>query len=142
MLEARRLTKYYSAISAIRDVSFTLAPGAILGLLGPNGSGKSTTVSILTGLLDPSGGRVYFDGVDIREHRLDYQARIGYVPEEAHLYTHLTGPEYLALIGRLRLLPEATLRRKIAAFLDAFGLTDDQHAPMSAYSKGMRQKIL
>jgi ABC-2 type transport system ATP-binding protein len=142
MLEARRLTKYYSAIAAIRDVSFTLAPGTILGLLGPNGSGKSTTVSILTGLLEPSGGRICFDGIDVGEHLLDYKARLGYVPEEAHLYSYLTGPEYLALIGRLRAMPEARLQRKIAAFLDVFGLTDNQHAPMSAYSKGMRQKIL
>jgi len=142
MLEARRLTKYYSAIAAIRDVSFTLAPGTILGLLGPNGSGKSTTVSILTGLLEPSGGRICFDGIDVAEHLLDYKARLGYVPEEAHLYSYLTGPEYLALIGRLRAMPEARLQRKIAAFLDVFGLTDNQHAPMSAYSKGMRQKIL
>ncbi|HSL22575.1 MAG TPA: ABC transporter ATP-binding protein [Vicinamibacterales bacterium] len=142
MLDARRLTKYYSAVPAIRDVSFTLTPGTILGLLGPNGSGKSTTVSILTGLLEPSGGRVLFNGIDIRERPLEYRARIGYVPEEAHLYNYLTGPEHLALIGRLRSLPEAALQRKIAAFLDIFGLTDDQHAPMSAYSKGMRQKIL
>ena len=142
MLEARKLTKYYSAIPAIRDVSFTVAAGAILGLLGPNGSGKSTTVSILTGLLEASGGRVCFEGVDIRDRLLDYKARIGYVPEEAHLYTYLTGPEYLSLVGRLRSLPEPALGRKIAAFLDIFGLTDDRHAPMSAYSKGMRQKIL
>jgi ABC-2 type transport system ATP-binding protein len=142
MLDARNLTKYYSAIPAIRDVSFTVARGAVLGLLGPNGSGKSTTVSIITGLLGPSGGRVYFDGIDVRERPLEYKARIGYVPEEAHVYSYLTGPEYLALIGRLRSLPEAALQRKIAAFFDIFGLTDDQHAPISAYSKGMRQKIL
>jgi len=142
MLEARRLTKYYSAIPAIRDVSFTLAPGTILGLLGPNGSGKSTTVSILTGLLEPSGGRICFDGLDVGDRLLEYKGRLGYVPEEAHLYSYLTGPEYLALIGRLRSISEARLQRKIAAFLEIFGLTDDQHAPMSAYSKGMRQKIL
>lgn len=142
VLEARNLTKYYAAIPAVRDLSFTLAPGGILGLLGPNGSGKSTTVSILTGLLEPSGGRVYFEGVDIRDRLIAYKARIGYVPEEAHLYTYLTGPEYLSLIGRLRSLPEAPLQRKIAAFLEVFGLTDDRYAPMSAYSKGMRQKIL
>jgi ABC-2 type transport system ATP-binding protein len=142
MLEARNLTKYYSAIAAVRDVSFTLTDGAILGLLGPNGSGKSTTVSILTGLLEPSGGRVYFNGMDAQEHSLRYKAHIGYVPEEAHVYSYLTGPEYLFLIGRLRELPETRLRHKITAFLEVFGLTEDQHAPMSAYSKGMRQKIL
>jgi ABC-2 type transport system ATP-binding protein len=142
MLEARHLTKYYSAIPAIRDVTFTLAPGTILGLLGPNGSGKSTTVSILTGLLEPSGGRVCYDGVDVSTRLIDYKARLGYVPEEAHLYTYLTGPEYLAMIGRLRSMPEERLQRKIEAFLEVFGLSDDRHASMSAYSKGMRQKIL
>ena len=142
MLEARGLTKYYSAIPAVRDVSFTLEPGGILGLLGPNGSGKSTTVSIITGLLEPSGGYVFFEGRDIREFPLEYKARIGYVPEEAHLYTYLTGPEYLMLLGELRGIPRATLTRKIDAFLEIFGLADDRHAQMSAYSKGMRQKIL
>jgi ABC-2 type transport system ATP-binding protein len=142
VLEATNLTKYYAALPAIRHVGFALRPGTVLGLLGPNGSGKSTTVSILTGLLEPSGGRVSVDGVDIRDDLQRYKSQLGYVPEEAHLYTYLTGPEYLQLIGRLRSLPEAAIRRKIAAFMDVFGLTDDQHAPMSAYSKGMRQKIL
>ena len=142
MLEARHLTKYYSAIPAIRDVSFTIAPGTILGLLGPNGSGKSTTVSILTGLLEPSGGRVCFDGIDISTRPIEHKARIGYVPEEAHLYAYLTGPEYLSMIGRLRSMPEYRLRQKIESFLDIFGLSDDRYAPMSAFSKGMRQKVL
>jgi ABC-2 type transport system ATP-binding protein len=142
MLEARRLTKYYSAIPAIRDLSFTLRPGGVLGLLGPNGSGKSTTVSILTGLLEPSAGNVLLDGEDVREQLLEYKARIGYVPEEAVLYSYLTGPEYLSLIGGLRGLPPIRVQQKIDGFLQLFGLTDDAHAPMSAYSKGMRQKIL
>jgi ABC-2 type transport system ATP-binding protein len=142
MLEARGLTKYYSAIAAVRDVSFTLRPGGILGLLGPNGSGKSTTVSIVTGLLEPSGGHVYFEGSDIRDFPLEYKTRIGYVPEEAYLYTYLTGPEYLMLIGELRGIDRATLARKIDAFLEIFNLQEDRHSQLSAYSKGMRQKIL
>jgi ABC-2 type transport system ATP-binding protein len=142
MLQARFLTKYYSALPAIRDVSFTLSPGGILGLLGPNGSGKSTTVSILAGLLEPSGGAVLYDGAAIRDDLLGYKARIGYVPEEAVLYTYLTGPEYLELVGGLRGIPQRRLAGKIDGFLRLFGLADDVHAPMSAYSKGMRQKIL
>jgi ABC-2 type transport system ATP-binding protein len=142
VLEVRHLTKYYAALPAIRDVSFTIAPGTILGLLGPNGSGKSTTVSILTGLLEPSGGQVLFEGADVRHRMVDYKARIGYVPEEAHLYTYLTGPEYLTLMGRLRCLSERAIARKIDVFLEAFGLTGNRHAQLSAYSKGMRQKIL
>ena len=141
-LEADGLTKYYSAIPAVRGVSFSLRPGGVLGLLGPNGSGKSTTVSILAGLLEPSGGTVRLDGQDVREDLLGYKAQIGYVPEEAVLYTYLTGPEYLTLIGSLRAVPPATLRARIDGFMALFGLTDDIHAPLSAYSKGMRQKIL
>jgi ABC-2 type transport system ATP-binding protein len=141
-LEADGLTKYYSAIPAVRGVSFSLRPGGVLGLLGPNGSGKSTTVSILAGLLEPSGGTVRLDGQDVREDLLAYKAQIGYVPEEAVLYTYLTGPEYLTLIGSLRGVPPATLRARIDGFMTLFALTDDIHAPLSAYSKGMRQKIL
>jgi ABC-2 type transport system ATP-binding protein len=142
MLEGRGLTKYYSAIPAVRDLSFQLRPGGVLGLLGPNGSGKSTTVSILAGLLEPSGGSVRHNGRDIRDDPIAYKSRIGYVPEEAVLYTYLTGPEYLSLVGNLRGLPPRRLRDRIDGFLNLFGLQDDGHAPMSAYSKGMRQKIL
>jgi ABC-2 type transport system ATP-binding protein len=142
MLEARLLTKYYSAIQAVRGVSFSLEPGGVLGLLGPNGSGKSTTVSILAGLLEPSGGTVHLDGRDVRDDILDYKARVGYVPEEAVLYTYLTGPEYLSLVGQLRGLSQATIDARTEGFLTLFNLTDDAHAPLSAYSKGMRQKIL
>src|SRR5215212_5135275 len=141
MLEARGVTKFYSAIPAVRNVNFTVRPGGVLGLLGPNGSGKSTTVSIVTGLLEPSGGQVFFNGEDIRDGLLEYKARIGYVPEEAHLYTYLTGPEYLSLVGGLRGIDGRRLQDKIDGFLTLFGLKDDMNAPMSAYSKGMRQKI-
>jgi ABC-2 type transport system ATP-binding protein len=142
MLEARGLTKYYSAIPAVRGVSFALKRGGVLGLLGPNGSGKSTTVSILAGLLEPSGGTVHLDGVNVREDLLGYKSRIGYVPEEAVLYTYLTGPEYLSLVGHLRGLNTSRIDARIDAFISLFNLRDDVHSPLSAFSKGMRQKIL
>ena len=85
MLEGRGLTKYYSAIPAIRDVNFSIGPGGVLGLLGPNGSGKSTTVSIVTGLLEPSGGTVLYGGRDVRDDLLAYKACIGYVPDEGEV---------------------------------------------------------
>jgi ABC-2 type transport system ATP-binding protein len=142
MLEARGLTKYYSAIPAVRNLSFQLNPGGVVGLLGPNGSGKSTTVSILAGLLEPSGGKVFLDGEDVHDDLLRYKAKIGYVPEEAVLYTYLTAPEYLSLIGNLRGLSAERLRARIDGFLTLFNLQDDTNAPLSAYSKGMRQKVL
>ena len=142
MLEARSLTKYYSAITGVRDVNFEVRPGAVLGLLGPNGSGKSTTVGMLTGLLDPSGGLVLYDGRDIRADLVAYKRRLGYVPEEAQLYTWMSGAEYLTFCARLRGLPDGISRRRIDTLLSIFGLELDRDAPMSAYSKGMRQKIL
>ena len=142
MLEARNLGKFYAGIPAVREVNFTVARGQVLGLLGPNGSGKSTTVSMITSLLEPTTGQVLFDGQPVNVAPLEYKARIGYVPEEAHLYTYLTGPEYLDLIGQLRGIDRRILRQKIDAFLKVFGLEDDRYATMSAYSKGMRQKIL
>jgi len=142
MLEARHLVKQYHGVCALADVSFSLGPSDVLGYLGPNGSGKTTTIGILTGLVEPTRGQVFLDGVDIRDQLVDYRARLGYVPEEPHLYPYLSGREFLQLVGRLRGLPEARLNRKIDAFLELFGLATDGDAPMSSYSKGMRQKVL
>ncbi len=142
MLEARGLTKYYSAITGVRDVNFSVPPGTVLGLLGPNGSGKSTTVGMLTGLLEPSGGTVFLDGTDIRADLVGYKRRLGYVPEEAQLYTWMSGAEYLTFGARLRGLASREAGRRIDVLLSIFGLQTDKDAPMSAYSKGMRQKIL
>src|SRR5438477_1871238 len=142
MLEVRHLTKRYSGIPAVQDVSFTIRPGQILGYLGPNGSGKSTTVKMLVGLVEPSEGEIRFHGEDILKNRITFARRFGYVPEEPHLYPHLSGREYLQLVGRLRGIPRAVLDSKINSLLDVFGLSDFRHTQMSAYSKGMRQKVL
>lgn len=141
-LEARNLSKFYSGIAAIRDVSLCVAPGAILGLLGPNGSGKSTTISILAGLREPSAGRILIDGRDITDDLVRYKNRVGYVPEDAHLYTFLSGREQLDLVGRLRRMPADIRTRKIDALLELLGLAGAADQPISGYSKGMRQKVL
>jgi ABC-2 type transport system ATP-binding protein len=142
MIEVRDVTKRYGGLVAVNHASFTVEPGEVLGYLGPNGSGKSTTVKMLIGLMPPSHGTILFNGIDIQEDLIAYKAQVGYVPEEAHVYTYLTGPEYLRLVGRLRGIPAARLESKIDRFLALFGLDTDYHAPLSAYSKGMRQKIL
>jgi ABC-2 type transport system ATP-binding protein len=142
MLEARLLTKYYGALPALRDVSFIARPGQILGYLGPNGSGKSTTVRILVGLMEPTSGHVLWQGKSIFDDLPAYRKRLGYVPEEPFLYTHLTAPEYLRLVGGLRGLEDRIVNEKIDRFLKLFGLEDDQYSTLSAFSKGMRQKVL
>jgi ABC-2 type transport system ATP-binding protein len=142
MLEVRHLVKRYNRIPAIDGVSFTILPGEILGYLGPNGAGKSTTVKILTGLIEPTSGQILFNGQDVRADWVGFQRRMGYVPEEPHLYPHLTGREYLQLVGRLRGLARRTLERRMDEMLRLFGLWEDRYSPLASYSKGMRQKIL
>ena len=142
MLAVQHLTKHYGALVAVHDVSFEVRAGEVLGLLGPNGSGKSTTVKILTGLLRQTSGKVQLDGGDAFADPEAYKAILGYVPEEPHMYTYLTGPEYLRLVGRLRGLSEQVLDDKIDRFLQLLGIYDDRYQTLSSYSKGMRQKIL
>lgn len=142
MLEVRGLTKRFRSLAAVDNVSFTIRAGEITGYLGPNGSGKSTTVKMLTGLLHPSEGSIYFKGQDIRQDLTGFRRRLGYVPEEPHLYGYLTGLEYLQLAGRLRGLSEASLNHKANELLDSLSLGQARWTPISAYSKGMKQRVL
>ncbi len=142
MLEVRELTKLYGRVAAVDELSFSVGPGEVVGLLGPNGSGKSTTVKILAGLLEPSSGKVLFDGNPIQDDMARYRRSMGYVPEVPELYTYLSGREYLELIGCLREIPYERLDRTIRRLLDLFSLGSDGGGRISAYSKGMRQKIL
>src|SRR6266700_7727770 len=118
MLQVQGLKKFYRNIPVVNDVSFSVRPGEVTGYLGPNGSGKSTTVKMITGMLEPSSGRVLLDGKDIRADLAGFKRRLGYVPEEPYLYSYLTGLEYLQLIGRLRLLPNRLVDEKANELLE------------------------
>ena len=142
MLELRSLTKLYSGIPVVDDVSFRAQSGEVTGYLGPNGSGKSTTLRIITGLIEPSEGQVLYDGQPIERDLIAHRQRFGYVPEEPELYHHLTGAEYLEMVGQLRGIPARMLVEKIDGLLNLFSLHEDRHVTISSYSKGMRQKVL
>jgi ABC-2 type transport system ATP-binding protein len=142
MLELRNITKRYSGIPAVSDVSFIAHSGEVTGYLGPNGSGKSTTLKMITGLIEPTEGEILFRGEPIQCDRIAYRQRLGYVPEEPQLYPHLTGAEYLEMVGQLRGLAARPLAQKIDGFMRLLGLYGDRHVPISSYSKGMRQKVL
>jgi ABC-2 type transport system ATP-binding protein len=141
-LEVLNLTKRYRGLDVVDHVNFTLSGGQVTGYLGPNGSGKSTTVKMLTGLIDPSSGSILFDGVDVRRNLDAFKGRLGYVPEEAHVYPSLTALEYLQLVGRLRGMPERLLNSRAGDLLNLFSLHLRRHSPLAAYSKGMRQRVL
>lgn len=142
MLELRGVSKSFSGISVVRRISFTAKAGEVTGYLGPNGSGKSTTMKIITGLIQASTGKVLFEGRPIAEDLLSYRKSMGYVPEEPHLYTHLSGLEYLVMVGQLRGLPDNIASRRIEGLLHLLGLHADRHVSIASYSKGMRQKVL
>jgi len=131
VLQAIELSKSYASIPAVQDVSFELKAGQILGCLGPNGSGKSTTVKMLTGLLQPSQGRVLFRGEDIHRDLTGYRKRIGYVPEEPNLYPYLSGREYLEMVGILRGIPQPRLGKRIDNLLVLLSLYPSRHSAMA-----------
>ena len=142
MFEVDGLVKRFAGIEVLHGVSFAIRPGEIVGYLGPNGSGKSTTIKIIGGLLEPTAGRLRLHGSDIGDDPTAFRRRLGYVPDEPHLYTHLTAPEYLRFVGRLRGLPAAVLEEKIAELLRLLDLAPASGALMSVFSKGMRQRVL
>jgi ABC-2 type transport system ATP-binding protein len=142
MLELRRVSKHYSGIPAVEDVSFSARPGEVTGYLGPNGSGKSTTIKMITGLIEMTSGHILFDGTPIGDDLFGYRRRMGYVPEEPYLYNHLSGLEYLTMVAQLRDLPPRESATRIDGLLHHLHLHDDRHASITGYSKGMRQKVL
>jgi ABC-2 type transport system ATP-binding protein len=142
MLEVRNVSKRYRTIPAVQNVSFTLTEGEVLGYLGPNGSGKSTTVKMITGMIEPTDGKIFFRGRNIHEDLASFRTHLGYVPEEAHVYTHLSGLEYLQLVGRLRGMTEKLIDTKARYLLQLFSLEGSQYSAISDYSKGMKQRVL
>jgi ABC-2 type transport system ATP-binding protein len=141
-LELRDVSKRFTGTLAVDKVSFEARAGEITGYLGPNGSGKSTTMKMITGLIEATAGEILFDGRPIHRDLLGFKQRMGYVPEEPYLYSHLSGLEYLIMVGQLRDLPAKPAAERIEGLLRLFSLHGDRHAPLSSYSKGMRQKVL
>lgn len=126
----------------MEDVSFSVPAGQVTGYLGPNGSGKSTTMKMITGLIERDAGEILFGGRPIESDPIAYKQRIGYVPEEPQLYTHLSGAEYLVMVAQLRGLERKRATEAITGMLRLLDLYEDRDMAMSSYSKGMRQKVL
>ena len=142
MLELRSVFKRFPGVLAVDNVSFCAPAGEITGYLGPNGSGKTTTMKMIAGLIEIGSGEILFRGEPIRRDIIAHKRRMGYVPEEPYLYSHLSGLEYLTMVAQLRELPEKRTAERIDGLLGLLALHADRHTPISAYSKGMRQKIL
>ena len=123
MLEFRNVSKRFRGIVAVEDVSFSARAGEVTGYLGPNGSGKSTTMKMITGLIEMTSGAILFEGEPIQRDLIAYKQRMGYVPEEPHLYAHLSGLEYLVMVGQLRNLPPKPTAERIEGCCACFRFT-------------------
>ncbi|MCX6032850.1 MAG: ATP-binding cassette domain-containing protein [Chloroflexi bacterium] len=141
MIDVADLSKSYGPIEALRDVTFHIAAGEIVGLLGPNGAGKTTAIKILTGYLQPDRGTAQVDGLDVLTHTREVQARIGYLPENAPLYPELSVQAYLKMMAELRGIPETEHVARISDAVRATGLADQLARPIGQLSKGFRQRV-
>lgn len=141
MIQVENLTKSYGAVQALRNVSFSIQPGEIVGLLGPNGAGKSTTIKILTGYLHQDGGIVTINDLDILTHTQEVQADIGYLPENTPLYHDLSVQGYLKLVAGLRSIPVDQQAALISEAIVVTGLVDHRSRLIGHLSKGLRQRV-
>ena len=124
---------------AVRDASFEVGAGEVVGLLGPNGSGKSTTFKCVTGLVRPTGGTIELFGLP--PHRRDARQGLGFLPEDASFHDFLSGEEYVDMAARLCGVPASERRARVAAVLDRVGLDDARRRRIRTYSKGMAQRV-
>src|SRR5215213_2155189 len=141
MIEAQNLTRRYGDFTAVRDISFSLADGEIVGMLGPNGAGKTTTIRMITGFLPPTSGRVTVAGKDLVDAPHAARRQLGYLPENVALYNEMRVEEYLAYRARLEGLGRAEAREGIGQALERCLLSDVRRQIIGTLSKGYRQRV-
>lgn len=138
-IEVKNLFKYYDEQAAVRDVSFTVNRGEIVGFLGPNGAGKSTTMKVITGYINASGGEVKVCGMPVDVDSLDTRRKIGYLPEHNPLYLDMYVKEYLEFVGQIYKVKN--LKERVKEMIKAVGLEVEQNKKIGALSKGYRQRV-
>ena len=141
MIEVRGLTKHYGPITAIRDVSFSVAPGEIVGFLGPNGAGKSTTMRILSCFTPASSGTAKVAGYDVFAESMEVRKRIGYLPESVPLYNDMRVSAYLDFVAEVKGVARGTRRRRVGEVMERCLIADVQHRLIAKLSKGYRQRV-
>ncbi|MGO9111751.1 MAG: ABC transporter ATP-binding protein [Thermoguttaceae bacterium] len=144
MIVLDQLTKRFGKQTAVDALSFEIPAGQIVGFLGPNGAGKSTTLKMLTGMIEPSGGRATVCGYDLQREALEVKRHVGFVPESGAVFESLTGLEYLEMVAALYGIPQNAARARIKQFIAFFDLSFETLTDklLGAYSKGMRRKVV
>ncbi|OGJ90262.1 MAG: ABC transporter [Candidatus Raymondbacteria bacterium RifOxyA12_full_50_37] len=141
MIQVQNLKKTYGTITAVDDISFEVQKGDIIGFLGPNGAGKTTTMKILTCFLGATSGTASIGGFDVEKDSFEVRKRIGYLPENAPLYTDLDVLSFLRFIAEIRQIDTAKFASKIDEIIITCGLKSVLRRPISQLSKGFRQRV-
>jgi len=141
MIEIKNLSKRYGPISAVKNISFRVNKGEVVGFLGPNGAGKSTTMKIITGYMAPTEGEVKVAGYDVFENPIEVKSRIGFLPETPPLYGDMTVRAFLAFVARLKRVPPNKVRSQVQMALEKAGLTEVQKRIIQNLSKGYKQRV-
>ncbi len=141
MIEVQGLTKYYGQHAAIRDLTFNIARGEVIGFLGLNGAGKTTTLKILGCVLLPTAGQVRIDGFDVLKDPHEIRKRIGFLPDTPPLYDEMTVGAYLAFVARLRGVPAPRVQARVEAAEEQAGLREVHRDVISSLSHGYRQRV-
>jgi len=141
MITVEHLTRTYDSVTAVDDLSFSIGPGEIVGLLGHNGAGKTTIMKMITGFLEPSAGRITIDGLDMETDRRAIQARIGYLPENCPVYPEMTVAGYLQYMASLHGVGADRMGALLVETLARTGLMDRGTHLIGTLSRGYRQRV-
>ncbi len=140
-IRVENLTKYYGQQAAVKDISFEINTGQIVGFLGPNGAGKSTTMKMITTYLAQTEGKVFVDGLDTEEKAIEVRRKIGYLPEQNPLYLDMNVIDYLRFAAELESVPKGEIDSAIERVVDLCGLDEVRHKDIGEFSKGFRQRV-
>ena len=143
MIELKNISKaYLKNKNIIENLNLTIKNGEIFGFLGPNGAGKTTTIKMITGIIKPSNGEVYIDGISIKEKPLEAKKNFSYVPDSPDMFLSLTGNEYLNFMADMYDIPLKIRTERINNFATQFEIIENLDQRILEYSHGMRQKIV
>lgn len=141
MIEVRNLVKEYGEYTAVKNISFSVNKGEILGFLGPNGAGKTTTMRMITGALPPTSGTVILSGFDVLEQPLEIKKRIGYLPETPPLYMDLNVESFLKFVVKIKGVEKSRQKENLEWAMEKCGLTDVRKRLIANLSKGYKQRV-
>lgn len=141
MIKVEGLTKRYARHVAVKNISFEVAKGEIVGFLGKNGAGKTTTMRVLTCFLPPTAGKASVAGFDVVEQSLDVKKNIGYLPETPPVYPEMEVAEYLTFVAKLKGIPSADIRKRVDEVMQRTSITDRRNTIIGKLSKGFRQRV-